>query len=674
MMTLPLWALTLMACADRGLVVAYVPEELAQPFASFGVGLESALRVEPVADPVAALGRGRRVAVVDDLDCGECFRIDAVDGGWEVHGGGRLGAQYGLATLLESGGVRFFHPYDTYIPEDLTLPDEDPLFGEDQLPEQQLRGLHLHTLHPIEGYFDFWEPGDEQLAGAKQVIDWVVKNRGNYLQWVALDNILDSDSDMAAWQDHTASILAEAHARGLETGLGVQLFGSSNLQLAFDLLDEVGSPDEQRAEMQQRLGPVFGELEFDRVSLSFGEFFGEDPDSFIASVNLAGEVMHELRPALDVTTVVHVGADQRVDYDGQSLIYYFLATYADPSITPWVHSVMYYNLFEDAGGAYHHEAFDEHRELLLSRLRDGLPVAYFPESAYWIAFDNSVPTYLPLYVRSRYLDMASLRAEAQAGGFDDLSAHVLFSSGWEWGYWQNDIATLRMGWRLPERYEDFFTWAFADEPGLAEIAAELAELQHQHLLIGRLAPYLASYDNVMELGYNLDIISQPKRVLPEELAEMDATALAAFEADTVAALDQMAADFEALAARLPAAMDEGPAAPWLAETRDGVQITALRARFIATVYAAMVDALQGESPNLTAAEQALSEAEIVVHRRHAAMHDPRGARLIDDHSNDTIYQYGYLLRADELCFWRRELALTQELATGTRPDVPGCSL
>ena len=36
-------------------------------------------------------------------------------------------------------------------------------------------------------------------------------------------------------------------------------------------------------------------------------------------------------------------------------------------------------------------------EFLFDRLENGLPVAYFPESAYWVAFDNSVPTYLPMY-------------------------------------------------------------------------------------------------------------------------------------------------------------------------------------------------------------------------------------------------------------------------------------
>ena len=42
----------------------------------------------------------------------------------------------------------------------------------------------MHTLHPIEGYYDFWEPSEDHLYRAKRVIDWTIKNRGNYIEWV----------------------------------------------------------------------------------------------------------------------------------------------------------------------------------------------------------------------------------------------------------------------------------------------------------------------------------------------------------------------------------------------------------------------------------------------------------------------------------------------------------
>ena len=74
-----------------------------------------------------------------------------------------------------------------------------------------------------------------------------------------------------------------------------------------------------------------------------------------------------------------------------------------------------------------HELFNEHRDYLEERLKAQTPIGYFPESAYWIAFDNSLPTYLPLYMRSRFVDLSEMK---KVGTLHD---HVLFSTGWEWG-------------------------------------------------------------------------------------------------------------------------------------------------------------------------------------------------------------------------------------------------
>ena len=51
------------------------------------------------------------------------------------------------------------------------------------------RGLQPHTLHPIE-YFDvFMQPGDANLADAKRYVDWLVKTGQNYVQWPLLSTV-----------------------------------------------------------------------------------------------------------------------------------------------------------------------------------------------------------------------------------------------------------------------------------------------------------------------------------------------------------------------------------------------------------------------------------------------------------------------------------------------------
>jgi hypothetical protein len=545
------------------------------------------------------------------------------------------------------------------VPARPELPEAHADYGQRFAPEQAVRGLHLHTLHPIEAYFAFWEPGERQLDDARRVLDWVVKNRGNEVQWVALGDVQEDPVVGAAWHDHTAAIVQAAHVRGLGVGLGIQLFGVSNLQAAWDLLDVQGDPD-PRATIAARLAQIT-DLGLDRVSLSFGEFFSADPAAFVAMVDLAYEVLQEQAPGTELVTTIHVGnkPDQRVTYMGEELQYYFLVKFANPAIVPWVHTVMYYNLFEDAGGAYEHDEFDEHRAFILAKLAAGERVAYHPESAYWVAFDDSVPAYFPLYLRSRALDMQMLPG---------LEEHVLFSTGWEWGYWQNDVITLRMGYRMGAGYREHLDTLLGADLG-ARIEA-LAELQHQHLLVGRLAAYLAGRDAYIDAGKEIGVVSQPDRPSFAEVAALAPAERAAFAGAVLAGLDALA---DGTAATAPTGPTDDP---FVAEVIDGFAVTEARTRYIAALYRAAVAHGDGDA---AAAEAAIADAEMwlavgeaVVARRHAALHYPDAARLLKEGPNATIYPFGYLHQADELCYWRRELTEVQNLVRGEDATVSAC--
>jgi hypothetical protein len=587
-------------------------------------------------DPrIATSGRGGIQITVATTDCETpgCFSVEGDRKDWTVTGD-TLGVQYGVAYLLEEMGFRFLHPWDTHAPDELA-----PLEGVsgEQAPEIARRGIHLHTLHPTEGYFDTWEDPDSE--GGRRIVDWLIKNRGNHLQWVALD---DMPGD---WEADTTALVDYAHDRGITVGLGVQLYGRSNLQLAFDLIDS--ESDEQRPQLEEQWARVTG-VDFDLYNLSFGEFSDTAPEDFLASVDLAYAVMTEQTDA-EMTSVLHVGDDLQVEYKGEELIYYLLAQYANPAIKPWVHTVMFYNLFEDAGGAYHHEEFDQHRELILERLSSGEPVGYFPESAYWVAFDNSVPQAQPLYIRSRWLDLANLP------GLDD---HVLFSSGWEWGFWQHDVATLRMNWRVPEDYGDTVRWIWEPwgEPGLADAVIAQADLQHDALIDARLAAWVCGRDAAMELGYGLGIVSQPRRPDFDELTEDDRA--------TATALSAHAADIRAIP--VPDIDDV-----WVRELSDGIEIDALRADYMAALIRAAID---HDAAELSAAEVLLESARAVVAARHGDAHDPDIERLITEGDNRTLYNFGYLLRADELCYWERERLQVTALLTGESQSIPACTL
>jgi hypothetical protein len=677
------------ACGDNspppGVTIEVAPE-LADLVREWAAPLGEAVVVEEVADPAQAAtasARGVRVAVVGGLDCDQCFEIEEVGaGGLLVRGDAPLGVQYGLAEVFEGLGFRFVHPFHTYAPAavDRASADLDGALGVRHQPAvARRRGLHLHTLHPIEGFYAMWEPGEENLAEAKRIVDWVVKNRGNYLQWVALDDILDPDA-AAPWREHTRAIIEYAHQRGVEVGVGLQLFGSGSLQYGFDLVDDEEAP--VRPQIEERLPVLAAELDWDVYSLSFGEFFGEDPDSFITSVNQAREVMAENTPDAEMLATIHVGdtPEQRLTYMGEDMIYYFLVQFADQRIVPLVHTVMLYNLYEDAGGAYHHQDFAEHRAYILERLAAGQRVGYHPETAYWIAFDDSVPIYLPLYVRSRWLDLDRLGADAAALGVPELDEHILFSTGWEWGYWQNDWASLQASYRRPARWQDQFEKLFAPFPDggeLAAIAIDLTEIQHRALLEDRLMPYLAARDLYIDLGADLDppIVSQPDRIELDELAALSGEERAAFAAEVAAGLDRLAAELAPLAARAErfVAADDRAAR----ELADGLLVTEARARYIRALYAAALAHQDGDGAGRDAAlaelDAAMADAREVVLRRHRDLHHPRGERLIQGgQANVTLYQFGYLAQTDTLCYWEREKTLLDYFLSDTSGPVPGC--
>ena len=615
------------------------------------------------ASPGLAIGDGGEfhIEVIEDPALpAEGYRIDpvaaAVAGGdapaaWIVSASDVLGAQYGVAAALENLGFRFRHPFDTYAPREPADAGEE--LGVVHAPQIRLRGLQLHTLHPIEGYFAFWEPSAGSTNDAHRIIDWLIKNRGNYLQWVALDNIMDP-AEYEPWHAFTRELIDYAHARGVKVGLNIQLFGNSNLQLAFDLYDEDAVPLAQS--VAERLPLIVNDLPFDIYDLSFGEFFNSAPQTFIDSTNEVVRQLREMAPAAEMHAVVHVGATQRVQYMDRDLLYYFLVQYADPAIIPDIHTVMFYNLVDDAGGAYQHDNFDEHRDYLVDRMCAGQRVAYFPETAYWVAFDDSVPMYLPLYVYSRWTDLRYLADAAAVPGCSPLDEQLLFSTGWEWGYWLHDVTALRASYELPATPYDLIAHAYA--PDLGEAAArfvdKLMNAQKQALIDQRLIGYLVGRDVAIDAGDRLDppIISQPDRITFDDLVADPS--LEPELKTKLGLLEQYAQTLESLEGEL--ARLSLPDSRWSRELADGVALDRMRARFVLATYRTLLAHLDGTGD---AGEPEIADALLVAARarvagRHADLHDTHRRRLVDKTPNHTFYQFGYLYMADTLCYWERE--------------------
>lgn len=609
-----------------------------------------------------------KISVIDDDAIPlEGYSIEtAGTDAWTVHAHDVLGAQYGVAAALENLGFRFRHPADIYAPKrpaPASAPD-----GTVHKPEVRVRGFQFHTLHPIETYFAFWEPSAGNTSDAHRIIDWVIKNRGNYIQWVALDNIMKPE-EYETWKPFTQELIAYAHMRGVRVGINIQLFGNSNLQNAFDLSDDENVP--LADSIGARLPLVTADLPFDVYDLSFGEFFNSEPQTFIDATNEVARQLRIFAPNAEMHAVVHVGATQRVQYMGRDLLYYFLVQYADPSIIPDIHSVMYYNLYDDAGGAYQHDDFSEHRQYLLDRICQGKKAAYQPETAYWVAFDDSVPMFLPVYIYSRWRDLDGIRHD---GCGNPLDEHLLFTTGWEWGYWLHDVTSLRASYELPSSPADLVADAYAPDlgSGAAEVVDQLMQEQKRGLIDERLAGYLAGRDVAIDLGRSLPepIISQPDRTTFDRLvANPD---VATFTADVLDPLRAHADKIDEIADRLAGLHLED--SRWSRELADGVALDQLRTRFVIATYESVIAHIGGDDGEADAAydraARLMATASSRVSSRHGDLHDTHRRRLVDRTENKTFYQYGYLFNADTLCFWHRELDQVGGILgnTTTAPD------
>ncbi|HEV7558730.1 MAG TPA: hypothetical protein VGO00_24835, partial [Kofleriaceae bacterium] len=337
-------------------------------------------------------------------------------------------------------------------------------------------------------------------------------------------------------------------------------------------------------------------------------------------------------------------------------------------------------LFEDAGGAYQYNDFSESRQYLVDRLCAQQPAAYFPESAYWVAFDNSVPLFLPIYVRTRLTDLSLIRTQAAPPPCAPLDEHLIFSSGWEWSYWLHDVTAMRASYEMPASPEDAIAEQYAPDlgAGAASVVSDLADEQHDALLVRRLAAYLAGRDALIDAGRMIGVISQPDRITFDDLVAATPDARLDFNNSVLGALADHIAVLDALALRL-----DGlgiPTTRWGNELRQGLAIDRARAKFVFAAYRTVLDHLVGNDDDGAAqdrrdAQAAFDAATAIVHDRDGDLHDPDGTSITEgDSANATVYGYGYLYTADTLCYWQRELDQIDAILTNTDITPPACVL
>lgn len=615
--------------------------------------------------------------------------------------GVNTGLLYGTYALLERLGFRFNHPFHPTVPPQLNLPK--PGEQQSEAPNWPQRALHQHTMHPLEltHVLNGWGPkgpgdqvGWEKLRGEWELyLEWLIANRQNEVEWVLLEKgPWQSFSRSTLRQKRLLALVEQAHGWGLRAGIDVPLaLGQQN---AWRLLTQVGDRSDEKRQIEENLDWLMGAgFDFVTTELGLSEFHNAGDAAMLNWLNQATAHLADKHQKAFFTKI-HISSGQlsenyRDPETGKPLNFNFLPHYADPRLGIMPHTVQIYSL-DDPAPTYGHQDFREMLKFI--RLEMGKrPLLWYPETSYWVNYDINVPLFLPVYAARRLHDLrllAQAEAENLAQGQPQarIQGQAIFSSGFEWGYWLNDRITARGAW-LPnplERSEadnlrTLLTEALSpvgsDLPDWVALLEKTIEIQHQLLVLGQVngqkpqniqlrsgMAYLAGSDTWSEMAGYLrksgilpGFQTQPDRLEPQAVRHQR-EALKLYLAEIQPLLTAMTYEFQALSQQCQTLQKRQPS-DLAAEICDGLEINALRARFVLGQYKQAAQAHVGQKQSaqrwLARAQASLAAAQQVVLRREKH-YRADAQRIAGWGPNPTAYRYGYLWQAHALHFWRRD--------------------
>ncbi len=572
------------------------------------------------------------------------------------------GVSFGLYGLLqEKLGFKFYHPKGTIIPfhKRWPLPVN---FQWEAFPRFARKGFHIHTLHPVELTEQFHNPDYPHSAeDLREYIDWLARNQQDTVQFYLLRDI-----DLARWTRHACGLVAYAHKRGIEAGVEFSLFMIQ--QHAFQAIELLRVFPSYKHQIDNTLSWIFRvNWDFVTVDFSMGEYL---PD--------IGELMPGLKRYLitqitekyktKVMVPTHVIGSQHGCQSGPG------GNAPDdghPQTGILIHTVMFYAIDEPSAPAYGNINFQGMlcRAIQEDRRRE---TWYWPESAYWVSFDNSVPLLLLPYLDARWSDMKTMKKIG-------VENHLTFSSGWEWGYWLVDWSIARWSWTHIENgsvqkssslsvLDDIFP-----DTRMRLLFQRALALQNYYLKDRELIGFMSALDPSAELPWPFNSPFQPRPSFSsswllykasdseaENSAAITVSELEMYAREMNAAVE----DIELETERIQAGQKRvSPDVPLIAhELTRALEVTALRAQHRSLTIRALLAQRKGHwwLPATNEAEGLLRQAagvrlkalELV--RMQEKIYRYPVSLIARQRKNFTAYHFGYLYPASDLFFWRRE--------------------
>jgi hypothetical protein len=454
------------------------------------------------------------------------------------------------------------------------------------------------------------------------------------------------------------------------------------------MIEQTGTVAQELAQIRARLAWLWG-AGFDFVGTDMGtsEFTPTDDKRTLEWLN---ELTSASRAAgKRAYAKIHCSTGQVaksfVDpVTGGPLNFNFLPRLADPSLGVYPHTVQHYGL-DDPAPTYGNVDFGYMRAFLEEEA-GARETIWHPETAYWVSFDVDVPLFLPVYAERRVHDLRLIAADERAGRLGRgahkgarMDGQMVFSSGWEWGYWLNDVVAARAAWNPREAVgsdEDALR-AILDEAlrsfGTSQGASidavlALARAERELLIEGRVGGarprdierrngqgYLQGWETWDDVSVDLHHYAAAVGVhiaptQPEKLGLVEMRSPFSAGPDYASEVEPLLAEMERTLADRADAFDRLRGAPLLDELADGARVTALRARQVHGLYDWVASRAR---PRLNGARVALDAAQAIVLRRERAYRcDPD--RIAGWRPNPTAYPFCYLWTTRSLHYWWRD--------------------